>query len=464
MHTKLIDSDSRTQSKVDRIFAFVMDCVRPVAEVDRICSLLGYKYRDRVYSPMVTVWLFISQVLSRDHSCQQAVNRFLAYRTAKGITQQIASNTTAYCKARSRLPEELFERLMQWTAEKCHEAVDEQWLLCGRVVEAVDGWTLSMPDTEGNQREYPQQKSQRKGCGFPIMRMVGLFSIVTGAVHGAAFASYQGKETGETSLLRSIMHRILPGRILLADRYYASFWLLASCNQLKIDLVARAHHLRTIDFRRGKKLGSFDQQTEYQKPPRPKWMSQEDYDSYPASISVRHIRYKVPRQGFRTREVTVVTTLLDAELYSVEDLSNLYRRRWDVELHIRSLKTHMQMEHLRCKCPQMVRKEVHCHLIGYNLVRASMIASALRFSWKPTRLSFTNAMQAFEDFATSIRLQAGRVKAQWNTLLQTTAERKVGWRPGRQEERVVKKRPKSYKLMKTPRKPNRNRFATISYD
>ncbi|WP_145122992.1 transposase [Rosistilla oblonga] len=156
-------------------------------------------------------------------------------------------------------------------------------------------------------------------------------------------------------------------------------------------------------------------------------------------------------------------TLLNASEYPVSELSELYRRRWEVELHIRNLKTHMQMEHLRCKTPSMVRKEIHCHLIGYNLVRASMIASSLRYSWKPTRLSFTNAMQALEEFLAVIRLQAHRVIDQWNTLMQTIAERRVGWRPGRQEKRVVKKQPKSYKLMRTPRNPNRNRFATTGY-
>lgn len=462
MFTELTDSDSKTQSKIDRISSFILSCIRPSVEVEQICSELGYQYRDRVYNPMVTVWLFICQVLSKDHSCQQTLNRFLAHRAAKGLSR-VASNTTAYCKARSRLPEQLFERLMHWSAEKCQEVVDENWLFHGRGVDIVDGWTLLMADTKENQQEYPQQKSQRPGCGFPIMRMIGVFSLATGVVRESAFASYQGKQTGETSLLRSILHCIFPGRILLADRYYATFWLLASGMKRNIDVVARAHHLRIVDFRRGRKLGSLDQIVSYQRPARPAWMSQSEYDSYPSSISVRHIKYKVPRQGFRTREVVVATTLLDASEYPVAELAELYRRRWEVELHIRSLKTHMQMEHLRCKCPQMVRKEIYCHLIGYNLIRAAMIASALRYKWKPTRLSFTNAMQALEDFASSVRLQSSRLKDQWNALLQTIADRKVGARPGRQEKRVIKKRPKSFKLMQVPRNPNRNRYATMGY-
>lgn len=462
MRSQPTELTPESQSKSDRISSFILKHMLPCVDVYEICSELGYKYRNRIYDPKVTVWLFICQVLSRDHSCQQMVNRFSAYRTAKGL-RSVARNTTAYCKARLRLPEQLFERLMRLTAKECCDATEESWLFHGREVDVVDGWTVLMADTDDNQAEYPQQKSQRKGCGFPILRMIGIFSLATGAVHSPAMASYQGKLTGETSLLRSIFDRISRGRIVLADRYYAAFWLFASAEDREIDVVARAHHLRIIDFRCGKKLRMLDQVVRYQRPTRPKWMSKSEYESYPRSISVRHVKHRIQQKGFRTREIVLATTLLNAVEYPVNDLAELFRRRWEVELHSRSLKTQMQMEYLRCKSPQMVRKEVHCHLIGYNLVRASMIASALRFHRRPTRLSFTNAMQALEEYATSARLQSSKIKAQWETLLQIIADRTVGWRPGRQEKRTVKKRPKSFKLMQVPRNPNRNRFATISY-
>jgi hypothetical protein len=273
-------------------------------------------------------------------------------------------------------------------------------------------------------------------------------------------SAYKGKQTGETSLLRSILSGILPGTILLADRYYASFWLLAQSELKQIDLVARVHHKRKVDFRRGLKQGYLDQLVAYHKPQRPKWMSEEEYAKYPSFILVRHLKYKVEQQGFRTREITLATTLLDARVYEAEELASLYRRRWLVELHIRSLKTQMQMEHLRCKSPQMVRKEIHCHMIGYNLVRAAMLASALKYDCCPSRLSFTGAMQAVEEFASSLRLQSGRRDQQWDNLLETISELTVGDRPGRQEPRELKQRQKNYKLMKSPRNPNRNRFAT----
>ena len=461
MHNQSSESACDVEEKLRCASSLVLDLLLPQAEVIRICEELKYEFRDRLFNPMITVWMFISQVLSADHSCQQAVTRLNAWRVSRGMTR-VSSETTSFCKARGRLPEQLFERLLAWTAQRCEQAANSAWFFQGRIVEMADGWTVTMADTRDNQREYPQMRSQRPGCGFPIARMIGVFSLATGAINLTALGPYQGKKTGETSLLRSVLDRILPGRILLADRYYASFWLLALSEMRQIDLVARVHQLRRVDFRRGLKQGYLDQLVAYPKPGRPSWMSVSEYEQYPNSILVRHLKYKVEQKGFRTREITLATTLLDAATYHADELAKLYRRRWQVELHIRSLKAQMQMDHLRCKSPQMVRKEIHCHMIGFNLVRAAMLASALKFKLCPSRLSFTGAMQAVEEFASSLRLQSGRRAEQWANLLETISELTVGHRPGRQENRELKRRQKNYKLMQTPRNPNRNRYATAA--
>jgi putative transposase len=461
MHSDSTRLDELTQSKLQATSELVRQFLGPNSVVKQICDDIGYKYRNRVYNPMVTVWLFLLQVISADKSCQKSVARMNGWLVARGL-EKVSSDNTSYCNARIRLPETLFERLLDWTTARCQEATQEAWLFGGRVVQMVDGWTVTMADSAENQKEYPQLPGQKPGCGFPIARMVGLFSLATGAVHSMAIAAYQGKQTGEPSLLRTILHCVLPGRILLADRYYSSFWLLAMSEMRGIDLVARAHQLRKIDFRRGLKRGYMDQLVAYQRPGRPNWMNEEEYRRYPEFIMVRHLRYKVTQKGFRVKEVTLATTLLDAEKYDAEALAALYGRRWSVELHIRSLKTQMKMEHLRCKCPQMVRKEIHCHLIGYNVIRAAMLASALRFRLCPTRLSFAGAIQAVDEFASCIRLKASRLHEHWESLLKTISELKVGNRPGRQEPRELKRRPKSYKLMQQPRDPNRNRYATAA--
>jgi hypothetical protein len=449
------------QSKLRSAKSLCLDLLLPQVEVLSICDELGHQYRDRVYNPMIVVWMFVTQVLSADHSCQQAVTRFNAWRVIRGLAK-VSSKTTSYCKARCRLPEALFERLLAWTSVRCEQASNEAWLFHDRIVEMVDGWTVTMADSIENQEEYPQMKSQKPGCGFPIARMIGLFSLATGAINHTALAPYEGKQTGETSLLRTILDRLLPGRILLADRYYASFWLLAVGEMRGIDLVARAHHLRKVDFRRGLKQGYLDQIVAYHKPKRPTWMSEEEYAKYPRMILVRHLKYKVEQKGFRTREITLATTLLDAEIYTADELASLYGRRWSVELHIRSLKTQMQMDHLRCQSPQMVRKEIHCHMIGYNLVRAAMLATALKFHLHPCQLSFTGAMQALEEFASSLRHGSQKQDGQWESLLEIISELIVGNRPGRQEKRELKRRQKNYKLMTCPRDPNRNRYATAA--
>lgn len=461
MNAQFSSPPADVQSKVQSAKTLCLDLLLPMPAIMRICSEIGHTFRMCTYNPMEVVWMFITQVLSPDHSCQQAVTRLNAWRVARGLSS-VSSETTSYCKARCRLPEELFERLLAWTARKCEEVTNEAWLFQGRIVEMVDGWTVTMADTQENQAEYPQMSCHKPGCGFPIARMIGVFSLAGGAINHMAIGPHKGKQTSEPSLFRTILKRILPGRILLADRYYSSFWLLAAGEMRGVDLVVRVHHSRKVDFRRGLKQGYLDQLVAYEKPARPEWMSHEEYASFPLFILVRHLKYKVKQPGFRTREVTLATTLLDAEVYRAEELAALYYRRWNVELHIKSLKAQMQMDHLRCKSPQMVRKEIHCHMIGYNLVRAAMLASALRFSLCPWQLSFSGAMQAVEEFAASLRLGSNRREAQWDNLLRVISEIVVGKRPGRQEKRVVKRRPKAYPRMSCPRDPNRNRYATAA--
>lgn len=450
-------SPQEAQSKFRNVSIFVSELLLPSGVVAAICQEIGFSFRRRVYSPMVVVWMFVMQTLSADHSCQQVVTRLNAWRMAQGLPRS-SGDTTSYCQARSRLPIALFERLLAWTARKCDEAGVGDWRFQGREVVIVDGTTVTMADTRANQAAYPQIANQQPGCGFPLARIVHVFSLATGAATMFAMGRYAGKATGETSLLRTLLSQFHAGEIVLADRYYASYWLLALSELRGIDIVARAHHLRKIDFRRGLRQGNCDQVVGYSKPQRPTWMTQREYESYPASILVRHLRYQVTQRGFRTRQITLATTLLQADVYRAEDLADLYRRRWQAELHIRSLKTQMQMDHLRCKSPAMVQKELHCHLIGYNLVRAAMLATALKFRLPPWRLSFTGAMQAIEEFAAALRWNPKQQEDQWANVLQTIRQLEVGARPDRNEPRELKRRPKAYKLMQTPR----NRYATAA--
>ncbi|EAQ77970.1 IS4 family transposase [Blastopirellula marina] len=450
-------SPQDVQSKFRDVSNLSSELLLPSGVVAAICHEIGFSFRERIYSPMIVVWMFVMQTLSADHSCQQVVTRLNAWRLAQGLSR-CSGDTTSYCQARRRLPIALFQRLLAWTARKCDEAGLGDWRYQGREVIIVDGTTVTMADTRANQTAFPQIENQKPGCGFPLARIVQVFSLATGAATMFAMGRYAGKETGETSLLRTLLSQFHSGEIVLADRYYASFWLLALSDLRGIDIVARAHHRRKIDFRRGLRQGDCDQIVGYAKPQRPTWMTTDEYDQYPSSILVRHLRYEVTQRGFRTRRITLATTLLQGDVYRAEDLADLYRRRWQAELHIRSLKIQMQMDHLRCKSPAMVRKELHCHMIGYNLVRAAMLATALKFQLPPWRLSFNGALQAVEEFAAALRWNPKQRDPQWSNLLQTIRQLEVGNRPDRNEPRELKRRPKEYKLMQTPR----NRYATAA--
>ncbi|WP_259633597.1 IS4 family transposase [Stieleria sedimenti] len=423
----------------------------PASEVLEICENVGHRFRDRVYTPVVTLWMFLGQTLSPDHSCRDAVHRLNAWRVKHGKTK-VDSNTTAYCEARLRLPEKVFQELSQRSATKCSQNAAGRWQWKGHDVKVVDGFTLTMPDTRENQREYPQQRGQKKGCGFPMMRCVMLFCLATGAALDLAMGPYRGKQTGENSLIQAINNLLFPGEILLADRYYATFGNIVQAIKGGYHVVMRSHHKRKIDFRRGFKQGSYDQIVTYEKPTcRPVWMSKQEYRECPAFILVRHVSYQVKRKGFRARRIILATTMLDANAYSVDDLADLYCRRWQVELDIRSLKTHMQMEHLRCKSPAMVRKEIYAHMIAYNLIRDLIVRTSIIYDVSPKSLSHKGTVQALNAFAQSLHAGSDRINALEAALYESIMEHPIGDRKPRIHPREIKRRPKSYKLMQKPR-------------
>jgi putative transposase len=427
--------------------------------IHKACHALGHRFRERIYSPAITLWMFIGQVLSHDHSCRDAISRLNVWRVANG-KRPCDTDTAAYCEARQRLPEQLVLELARNTGRDCASKASRSWLWMNRVVKVVDGFTTTMPDTAENQKEYPQPNSMKPGVGFPVIRSLMIFSLAVGAVLDIATAKYAGKQTGEPSLLRSLLNTLLPGEILLADCYFATYWILAAAWQKEFDIVVKAHHARKVDFRKGIKLGSLDQIIGYKKPrQRPYWMTPQEYADAPDDIFVRHLRYQVIQKGFRTRRIVIATTLLNSELYTTENIATLYRQRWQVEIDIRSLKTHMQMEELRCKSPSMVRKEIYCHMLAYNLVRSAIVESALIFDKRPRQLSFTGAMQVMNAFLSAVAARGRNLEAQYQNMLKAISEQKIGDRPDRVEPRLVKHRPKPYKLLNEPRSKARKRAA-----
>jgi len=307
-----------------------------------------------------------------------------------------------------------------------------------------------MPDTPANQSAYPQQKSQKPGCGFPIARILVIFSLSVGTVLEAAIAKYTGKQTGENSLLRGLYSSLAKGDVVLADRYFSGWCDLALLQQRGMDVVIRKHQLRPTDFRAGKRLGKEDHFVSWTRPQRPKWMTADQYATLPEVLTLREIRICVAAKGMRTRSLVVVTTLLDPEKYPRDEIALLYRHRWEAELHLRSIKVILQMDHLRCKTPERVRKEFYTHLLGYNLIRGVMAVAACQSGQSPWEISFKGTLQTLSQFLPV--LAATPTTEAWCTAMLTAiAAHEVGNRPDRFEPRRTKRRPKPYKLLQKHR-------------
>ncbi len=409
-----------------------------------------------IYTPAVTVWVFLAQCLSADHSCREAVAQFLAWRIARGL-RPCSAETGAYCTARGQLPEAACHELVRRTGRESERAVPDEWLWRGRRVRVVDGSTITMPDTPENQAEYPQLESQRPGCGFPIARICVIFSLAVGTVLEAAISPYQGKRTGENSLFRTLHGILTADDVVLADRYFGGWFDIALLAERMVDVVVRKHQLRRTDFRTGLRLGRDDHLICWKKPARPRWMTREVYAALPDELTLREVRVRVRQRGFRTKSLVVVTTLLNHETYGTVEIAALYRRRWQAELDLRSLKTVLQMDHLRCKTPERVRNEFNLHLLGYNLLRGVTATAAREADAIPWEISFKGTLQTLTGFLPWLT-SAVSFDAWYRALLQAIAAHVVGNRPDRYEPRRVKRRPKSYKFLREPRSNYRKRM------
>ena len=345
-----------------------------------------------IYTPWVTLAGWLWQSLHHA-SCRQAV-LWLSLHLAP-LAKAKAIETGNYCRARAKLPEKALRRLTSQTAVAAEAAVPESWRWKGRKVFLVDGTTASMPDTAANQAAYPQPQAQATGVGFPLMRVVVIFSLATAMVHDAAFGPYAGKETGETALLRQIFASLAQDAVLVADRYYCSYWMVALAQARGIDVVFRLHQLRNHDFRQGKRLGVNDREVLWHKPNCPEWMTAEEYATMPATLTLRMVRQRVLEPGFRLRRLTVVTTL-SSQAYSTEAITGLFRGRWHAELDLRSIKSTMGMEILSCKTPTNVRREIWMRLLAYNLCRQQGGRAAWHAQRSPRAISLAACRQALQ--------------------------------------------------------------------
>ena len=438
------------KQKFNQSLGLPLEKLMPSARLDEILEEEKVKYRNSVYTPIVTIWAMVSQVLSPDKSLKNGVKQIISWLAAAGV-ESPSNDTGAYSKARQRLPEKVLQRLAPEVAEALEQQVPatKQW--CGRRVRVCDGTTVIMSDSTANQADYPQHGNQLAGCGFPIAKLVVIFSLLTGAVVSACIAAYNSSEIVMSRLLYKDLD---PEDVLLADQAYGSYVDLALVQTQGADAVFRKHHARKTDFRRGKKLGVGDHQVTWDKPKQcPKHMCEEEFAALPDALLVREVSLRLIRAGFRDQNIIIVTTLLDSKRYSAKQLSALYGLRWQAaEVNLRYLKTTLQMEMLTAKSPAMVRKEIWIHLFAYNLLRTLLCNASAISTYTPFQLSFQAARQQFNQmlslFATLAKSARQRL---YKVLLQQVSTDLLLPRSHRSEPRVVKRRPKPFPRMSQPR-------------
>ena len=417
-----------------------------------------------IYNTTIVLWAFLGQVLrdGKEASCQSAVGRITAFLIRAGKVSPTA-DTGDYCKARAKLSEFAIKEFCIEVAVDAERQVDSKHLWKNRNVYLVDGLTFQMPDTPKNQEAYPQHTAQKPGLGFPIARVTGLISLATGATMNMALGKYKGKGTGETSLFKQLFGSLKKGDVVVADRHYCSYWLICALMQMGVDVCFRKHQARHTDFRKGARLGKYDHRISWKKSARPEGMSKEEYALLPKEIVLREIRYVIEEPGRKQQPFVIVTTMLDAkgeDAITKDEIAELFGFRWNVELDIRSIKSNMNLAHVRCKSPEMVHREFWTTMLAYNLIRTTIALAATLADMKPRQISFTSACQfVLAGWQEICRIEdSAQLEEYCRKMLLSISQCVVGDRPGRFEPRVVKRRKDQYKKMSQPRAALRKRL------
>jgi len=434
--------------------------------------------RDRIFTPWRTFWMFTGQILSATQTCREALRKAQVWICLDNIknekknknkkknkkNEKISPRTPAYCKARGRLNPEYLDNVNQKVIDKHQSQVKTDHLWCGKDVKIVDGSSVSMPDTRENQKLYPQPSGQKKGCGFPVMRIVVMFSLATGLMLACRKGSLK---VSERILWHQMWDAYQEGDVVLADRgfcSYADYWLLS---ERKIDCVMRLHQARKNN-KLIKRFNKNDRLVEWERggaSSRPKWLTKEQWNEIPQSMTVRLVNINVDIPGFRTKNITVATTLLDNEKYPPQVIADLYLQRWLCELFIRDIKTTMRMNVLRCKTPEMIRKELTVFMIVYNLIRGLIWQAVLNKGIEPYRISFAGTIATIRQWAPILAAIDGyKKKRLLDALMELLATDVIPIREPRREPRAIKRRTNSnYQLLTKPRQkfieiPHRHKY------
>lgn len=412
-----------------------------------------------VYTPMIVLWGMISQVIHAGHqrTCQAAVQRIVSVMAViTGVTH--SANTGAYCRACKKFCFAAIQQIAGAVASCAMEHVSDQAGVSprgGRLIHA-DGYTVRALDTPANQAEYPQSRCQKKGLGFPQLRIVSLFHAETGVHLDAAIGPCSGKGTGETALLWSLLPALRGGDTLVADRYFCTYWIIAECQRRGIHVVMRKHARRASTG--GAKR---DTQTHWKRPVRPSWMTPQTYEQMPEQLTVREVAVKQTRKGYRTQHLTVITTHLNASEHPSNCIAAIYGGRWRVEQDIRSLKRSLGMDFIQAKTPERVRVMIWTCILAYNLIREAMLQASAHTGRKPRSLSFGASLSELACNWTTRLLVPSSAPDREQAIRSRTAAT-VGNRPGRNEPRAIKMRTQTFPLLTEPRHDARAKLNDVA--
>lgn len=401
------------------------------------------EFRARTYTPLKTLHMYIQQVLSSDKSSKNAVS---GTNVSRLISERapVCPNTGCYIKARKRLSEETIHELVSSFGYSSLKKIPLSWCFYGREVKVFDGTTLTLRDTKANNAQYPKHSNKKQGVGNPQVRLLAVFSLMTGSVVDYAIDATKGKGTGETTLLRGILDCFKEGDIALGDALFCNFFLTHDLIKRKVDIITPGHIQRCYDFSKESVFGEDEHITQWKKPRRPQWMSKETYKEYPDAVQIRE---------FKVNGIVYMTTLLDASVHTKKILHKLYKRRWEVELHLRSIKTVMGMNRISCDTPDMVRKEIGVYLLAYNIIRELMMDGCLKADALPTQISFKGALQLLNQFSPHfISLNKKKKSALYFQMLSLIVKNKVGMRPNRVEPRALRPKSLSFPTLRNDRK------------
>jgi len=422
----------------------------------------GPNSRERSFPLRLTCECFIWQMLNPGTACREVVRQVQALGRLLGHAP-VDEGTSAYVQARQRLPQERLERVLQATATAAEGRAGQEGCLQGRPIKVVDGSTTALADTAQNQVEYPQPSTQKRGCGFPVMKLAVLFSLASGAILDVVSGNLHAHDL---RLFRQLWDCLRSGDILLGDRAYGEYATVAGLQQRAVDVIARLHQGRKVDFRQARRLGKndglFTWKRGYQQSA---ILTPQEWSRLPETIHVRILRFLVAVPGFRSHQITLVTTLLDPQLFPAHQLARVYLRRWRLEMGLRDLKTTLGMEALRCHSPAMARKEMLAFLIAHNLTRCVMAQAASLYDTELERLSFKGTLDALRQYAAALWAAPNLKMRQqlWQDLLLNLVRDTVPLRPERSEPRAVKRRPKPFPLLNQPRRqfkeiPHRSKY------